>query len=181
VAIQALLQGGLDAGRVALSPIAYPPRVIAPRPTLKRTLMCGIFYRDHFCCRYCGGRTILTPVMEVLGELYPEIFPFHPNWKGGVTHPAVIARSTIVDHLVPGAMGGSWLDPDNLVTACWPCNAIKADYELDQLGWELQPITADSWDGLTCYYRALWEQAGQPKPTFHEAWLEALEVSRPHA
>ena len=144
--------------------------------------MCSIFHRDHFCCRYCGGRTILTPVMELLGELYPDVFPFHPNWKGGMTHPAVIARSTIIDHVVPGAMGGSWRDPDNLVTACWPCNAIKSDYGLDQLGWQLQPITTDDgWDGLACYYRALWERAGKPKPAFHEAWLQALAVSKPHA
>jgi len=120
--------------------------------------------------------------MDLLGELYPDLFPFHPNWKGGVTHPAVIARSTIIDHVVPGAMGGSRRDPDNLVTACWPCNAIKSDYELDQLGWQLQPITTDDgWDGLTSYYRALWERAGQPKPAFHEAWLEALAASKPDA
>jgi hypothetical protein len=81
--------------------------------------MCCIFHRDHFDCRYCGGRTILTPVMELLGELYADIFPFHPN------------------------------------------------------------TTDQGWDGLTCYYRALWERAGRPKPRFHEAWLAALEASKP--
>ena len=180
VAIHALLDEGIDGGRRALSLIAYPPRLIARRPALARELMCRIFHRDHFYCRYCSGRTILTSVMELIGELYPEIFPFHTNWKGGVTHPAVIGRSAIIDHLVPGAMGGSWRDPENLTTACWPCNAIKADYELEQLGWELQPVTTDEgWDGLTCYYRSLWEMAGRPKPTFHEAWMAALEASKP--
>jgi hypothetical protein len=40
--------------------------------------------------------------MELIGGLYPELFPFHRNWKGGETHPAIFSRSPVVDHVVPG-------------------------------------------------------------------------------
>jgi hypothetical protein len=36
---------------------------------------------------------------------------------------------------------------DNLVTACNPCNAIRADFTLEQLGWQLMPIADSAWDG----------------------------------
>lgn len=65
--------------------------------------------------------------MALLGILYPESFPYHPNWKAGLTHPAAITRSSVVDHVLPGAWGGDWNDDENLVTACWPCNGSKAD------------------------------------------------------
>src|SRR5437899_12611226 len=87
-AVKAVLGHGLEAGRVALEPIAYPPRQIPRRPVLSRTQAGRIYVRDHFICRYCGQRTILTAIMELVGGLYPDIFPFHPNWKGGVAHPA---------------------------------------------------------------------------------------------
>lgn len=112
--------------------------------------------------------------MELLGDVYPDDFPFHPHWRGGQTHPAVLARSPVVDHLDPGSAGGSWLDPDNLVTACWPCNARKADFTLEQLGWELLPVAQTDWAGLTRYYPALWRHAGSPKPALHQDWMRAL-------
>jgi hypothetical protein len=59
--------------------------------------------------------------------------------------------------------GGAWLDDNNLITACNPCNSIKADFTLEQLGWQLQPIVDDGWDGLTMYFARLWQAAGQPK------------------
>jgi hypothetical protein len=65
-----------------------------------------------------------------------------------VTHPAFATRSPMVDHVRPGATGGDWASLENLVTACNPCNSIKADFELEQLGWELLPIANDGWDGL---------------------------------
>ncbi len=134
-----------------------------------------IIQRDGFHCRYCTGRVIPTPIMELLGGIYPEIFPFQSaNWRAGVTHPAIAARSPAIDHVKPVAHGGALVDPANLATACYPCNSIKADFTLEQLGWTLAPIRGTEWRGLTEWYRPLWERAKKPKPGYHEAWLRAL-------
>ncbi len=175
--LRALVDAGPEAARVALQPIAYPPHDVLPRPAMPRSVMLAIFWRDHWTCRYCGGRTIFTPVMALLGTLFPDQFPFHRNWKGGQTHPAVIARSAIVDHVIPGAHGGSWADPDNLATACWPCNARKGDLTLGQLAWELRPIDPSGWDGLTGSYQRAWELAGRPSSDAHLGWIRALIAS----
>lgn len=174
--LEALVTGGIEAGREALAPIAYPPRSVARRRGLSRAVMATVFGRDHFICRYCNGRTILTPIMELLGVVYPDVFPFQSaGWKAGITHPAVIARSPAVDHVVPVVHGGTD-DVENLVTACTPCNSIKADFSLEILGWEMQPVGEIEWDGLGRYYVELWEHAGRPKEAYHTAWMTALSL-----
>jgi HNH endonuclease len=174
--IHALLTEGAAAGAHALQPIAYPPRKVARRQTVSRPLRCAVFRRDGFRCRYCGGKTILEPLMALLSVIYPEKFPWHPNWRGGLTHPAVISRSAVVDHVEPVATGGS-RGIENLVTACNPCNAIKADFTLEHLGWELQPAQSEGWDGLARFYRGLWEAAGRPNAVYHEGWMRDLGLA----
>lgn len=107
-AVKVLLTSGPEAGRTALEPIAYPPRELPRRPTLTRAQAGRIYVRDHFVCRYCGQRTILSSIMELIGRLYPDIFSFHPNWKGGVTHPAFAteAPQLIMSFRAPGAVAG---------------------------------------------------------------------------
>jgi hypothetical protein len=174
-AIDAILSDGPEAGREILAAIAYARREMPLRPTLRRTEIAEVFRRDHFMCRYCGALLIPTPIMQLVAELYPDIFPYHPNWKGGETHPAIPSRSPVVDHVVPGSAGGSWTDLGNLVTSCWPCNRRKADFTLEQLGWEVLVVDpAVRWDGLTSGYARLWEAAGEPKPTYHKSWIAAL-------
>lgn len=173
--LERLLEEGVDAGAEVLEVIAYPPREIPKRRPITRSTSVRILQRDNFTCRYCGGRTILSSVMELLGEIYPESFPFHPNWKGGVTHPAFVSRSPAVDHVVPAALGGGD-DDDNLVNACNPCNSIKSDFSLDVLGWSLRPIEESDWQGLTEYYRSLWNFAGRPKPEYHSNWMALLNL-----
>jgi hypothetical protein len=51
----------------------------------------AVHRRDSWTCRYCRARTIAPPVLRFLSEIYPEEFPFHPNWKAGHVHPAVVA------------------------------------------------------------------------------------------
>ena len=176
-AIRALLSDGVGAGRAVLAAIAYPRRELSRRPSVPRALAARIFLRDHFHCRYCGGATILTSVMELLASVdqYDEIFPFHSNWKGGRTHPAVITRSAVVDHVEPGTRGGDWLAESNLVTACWPCNARKGDLTLRELGWTLRPAEDTTWRGLTDLYPALWKVADRPpNPRSHLDWMRCL-------
>ncbi len=176
--ISRFLDEGRDAAVDELRPIAYPPRALPPRPTLSVPRRLAIYQRDGWSCRYCGGQTVLTQVMALLGSLFPDQFPYHPNWKTGATHPAIISRSASVDHVDPGSLGGSWTDPHNLVTACWLCNVRKADLTLEQLGWAIRKAAEPSqWDGLSGVYPELWEAAGRPGGE-HRAWLAALRWSR---
>ena len=167
----ALAAGDTATARVELEPIAYAPQEVPARSEPSETVIASIYRRDRFRCRYCGQRVIPTQIMRLIAELLPEQFPWHPNWKGGATHPAFAARSATLDHVVPWTAGGR-NDPDNLVCACWPCNAIKGNLALGQLGWELLPIVDDGWDGLTRFYRPLWELAGAPRNAEHPLWVK---------
>jgi 5-methylcytosine-specific restriction endonuclease McrA len=198
-ALAALLRGGsFDAGRQRLEAIAYRAQVIRPRQAPPRLVRIETFRRDGFHCRYCGRRVMLVPMLQLVGLLYPDLFPFTPNWRGGGTHPAVILCSGVVDHVEPGAWSGAWQAESNLVTACNPCNAAKSDLPLSELpDWTLQPPTIDSeWDGLTRYYAPLWalveprlaeiattlgwsEDGVAREVRYHEGWLRDLTRSTP--
>ncbi|MBV8734918.1 MAG: HNH endonuclease [Solirubrobacterales bacterium] len=97
----------------------------------------AIHRRDYWTCRYCRAQTVAPPVLRFLSEIYPEEFPYHPNWKAGQVHPAYLLVSTSLDHVDPGARGGSWRGEENLLTACWPCNTGKGDLRSDEVGWKL--------------------------------------------
>jgi hypothetical protein len=115
--IRAVVGSGRDAGLPLAHAISYPRQEIPARPIIPRPLAGAVFLRDHFICRYCGGKTILTSVMELVSDLYPDDFPFHRNWKGGQTHPAIIARSAVVDHVAPVSLGGVALTRQTLSPA----------------------------------------------------------------
>jgi hypothetical protein len=54
---------------------------------------------------------------------------------------------------------------------------VKGDLTVDQLGWELLPISdGDAWDGLTRFYRPLWELAGRPRSGGHAAWIKRFSA-----
>jgi HNH endonuclease len=92
----------------------------------------------------------------------------------GQTHPAFVSRSATLDHVVPWVAGGT-NDESNLVCACWICNRVKGDLSLEQLGWQLLNDPNDSsWDGLTRFYRPLWELAGRPTNADHRLWVRLL-------
>ena len=174
--IIALLSEGRNAASELIEPISYPRRQVEVRSEPSETVIATIYKRDRFHCRYCGCRVIPTQVMRLVSEIFPDAFPYHPNWKGGQTHPAITSRSATLDHLLAWTLGGT-NDPENLVCACWICNRVKGDLTLDQLGWELRPISADpDWDGLTRYYRQLWELAGSPKTADHPFWLRLFDA-----
>lgn len=173
--IKALVAGDRAKAESELAPISFQAQELTKRPSLTTKVQVEVFVRDRFRCRYCGGRVILTPVMRVLSALFPEQVPYHPNWKSDATHPAIWSRSASVDHIEPGSFGGDWRDPENLATACWPCNARKGDLTLERLDWELLPVPVpDGWDGLTGNYEQLWKLAGEPAPGTHEPWISAL-------
>lgn len=114
-----------------------------------------VFLRDGFIDRYSGIRLIYPPVLRLLSAMLPEQFPFHPNWKVAVTHPAYWEVSATVDHLVPVSRGG--LDAEeNWVTTSMVRNAAKANWLLEELGWTLQaPGSRDDWDGMLQWFKAI--------------------------
>lgn len=85
-------------------------------------------------------------VPKVIRLKYFVQIPFHS--KIPLSNAAVLLRdnrkcaycdkrkATTVDHIVPKSRGGKheWL---NVVSACRPCNARKADHSLVELGWTL--------------------------------------------
>lgn len=141
--------------------IAVPPSVSVP-----------VYRRDGWRCRYCGRRLVIAGVIEIIGNRCPSEFPFPARHHMPVasTHPAAIRVYPNVDHVEAGSLGGPWLDQDNLVASCTPCNERKSD----RIGWTPQPTLSD-WDGLTGLYRALLDPAEQRRD-FHRRWLDALAV-----
>ena len=105
------------------------------------------FVRDKFQCRYYGTRTVHLGALRLLSHLFPQAFPFHPNWRREVTHPAYWEISSSCDHLIPVARGGD-NRLENLVTACYRCNAQKGDWLLEEWNMSLRDASTSTWDGL---------------------------------
>jgi 5-methylcytosine-specific restriction endonuclease McrA len=131
----------------------YP---FAPEPITRRDYgpveSTRVFIRDGFTDRYTGDRLIFPPVLRVLSAELPAEFPYHPNWKTDVTHPAFWELGATVDHLVPVSLGGAD-DESNWVTTSMARNSAKMNWTLEDLGWTLQPPGrfAD-WDGLIHWF-----------------------------
>ena len=83
--------------------------------------------------------------------------------------------SPVAPFSTPDSQGGDWAAKDNLLTACWPCNAVKGDLSLEQLGWTMRAGQVDGWDGLVGDYQRLWVAAGRPNPRLHAACIKAFE------
>lgn len=174
-ALQHVASGDREAAREALGEIPFEPpqRRVERWPAI--SVIAEVYARDCYQCRYCGERTILTPVMRLLSRLFPDEFPMHPNWRADGTHPAFVSRSTTLDHVVPVAGGGDPVDPSNLVTACWGCNRRKGDLLLEELGWQLRDPVDPGWRGLTELYERAWVAAGRPKLSESEmTWMRAV-------
>lgn len=121
-----------------------------------------VFARDHFTCVYCGRRTVVLQVMQMVSHRFPLVFPFHDNWKGEVAHRLYWDISTSLEHITPVSLGGSWDDPENLACACYRCQDQKNNRRIADLGWT--PTTRSSgWDGLVSRLAPLRERLGTPK------------------
>ncbi len=169
-----LANGDLEGARSELHEIRFEPAPRRPERWPATSVIARVYARDCYQCRYCGEKTILTPVMRLLSRFFPDEFPWHPNWKSDQTHPAFVSRSTTLDHIQPIAGGGDPVDEDNLVTACWGCNRRKGDLILDELGWELHAPADGLWRGLTELYEPAWIAAGRPKLSETEMeWMRA--------
>ena len=149
VAVCEALKGNVEQARGTLSTL-YPLIHQASSKRKYTPVQCmTIFLRDGFIDRYSGKRLVFPGTLRVLSILLPDEFPYHPNWKVEVTHPAFWELFPTIDHEVPVSRGG--LDKQsNWVTTSQPMNAAKANWTLDQLGWRLlDSAPSDEWDGLT--------------------------------
>lgn len=107
-----------------------------------------IFIRDGFVDRYTSQRLVFPPVLRLVSHSLPKAFPYHPNWKTHVTHPAYWEVGATIDHLIPVTRGGPD-DPSNWYTTSMARNSAKMNCTLAELGWELKPPgDLRDWDGL---------------------------------
>ena len=60
-----------------------------------------VFIRDGFVDRYCGERLVFPAVLRVLSHALPDKFPYHPNWRTAMTHPAYLGDWS--DNRPPGS------------------------------------------------------------------------------
>jgi hypothetical protein len=139
-----------------------------------------IFLRDGFIDQYSGRRLVFPGTLRALSLLLPEEFPYHPNWKVEVTHPAFWELFPTIDHVVPVSHGGLD-DESNWVTTSQMLNTAKANWSLEQLGWKIQEGTPSSgWDGLTRWcLEFVSARKDLMKNDYVRKWIRAAETCLP--
>jgi 5-methylcytosine-specific restriction endonuclease McrA len=124
----AALTRGERAQAISLLKRDYP---VAPNPVTKRQYgpveSTRVFIRDGFIDRYTGERLVFPPVLRLISADLPDDFPFHPNWKANVTHPAYWEVGATVDHLIPTSRGGAD-DESNWVSTSMARNSAKGNW-----------------------------------------------------
>ncbi len=133
--------------------VQIPFRPIRPsRRSTNPDAALRVFLRDGFLDRYSGEQLVFPGVLRLLSHLFPEVVPYHPNGKAGATHPIYWSLQPTLDHVLPLARGGQD-EPANLVTTSMLRNAIKGQWTLEELGWELRaPGALAAWDGLMGWF-----------------------------
>lgn len=131
----------------------YPHCPASPiKRSYKKNQALKIFLRDGFIDRYSGAKLVFPPVLRIISDYLPSLFPFHKNWKMTDCHIAYWQLSPTLDHIIPVARGGRDHE-DNLVTTSMLRNSIKANWLLGELDWTLYPPgKLEEWDGLTNWF-----------------------------
>ena len=128
------------------SALPRPPKDLKTPGDASARTKYAIFRRDGWHCRFCGTRVIDPRVRKCLSDTFGEF-----RWgRGNLNKHACVAVLASHDHVVPRQWGGS-NEPDNLVTACWPCQFSRHNYRIEDCGIfdprDRPPIDA-GWDGL---------------------------------
>ena len=111
-----------------------------------------VFLRDGFIDRYSGKKLVYQPVLRILSKEYPEIFPFHKNWKMSECHIAYWELVPTIDHIHPVSRGGKD-EYENWVCTSQLRNSIKSNWTLEELGWKLHdPGDIKDWDGMMGWF-----------------------------
>lgn len=143
--------GDIEAARAVIA-ARYPfePFANAGRRYSTRQML-AVFVRDGFVDRYSGQRLVAGPALRLLSMIMGDDFPFHPNWRTDACHFAFWELSPTLDHVVPVSRGGAD-DESNWVTTSMLRNSAKANFTLDELGWELLSTGGDRWDGMMGWF-----------------------------
>jgi 5-methylcytosine-specific restriction endonuclease McrA len=127
-------------------PIERRAKVKARMPSA--TASFAVYQRDGWRCRFCGCRVISPRARDFVRARIPGAVMWGENKR---YHSAFYALTATIDHVVPHSAGGD-NEPENLVTACWPCQFGRGDYSLEEFGLldpRLRPPIVDGWDGLS--------------------------------
>lgn len=136
-----------------------------------------VFINDGFVDRYTGERLLFPTVLRMLSHALPERFPFHPNWKTQVTHPAYWEVSATIDHVIPVTRGGPD-EPSNWVTTSMARNSAKLNWTLSELGWELHPAgDFTQWDGMLRWCLEYANTHPIPPDNGIRKWLQAGKIA----
>ena len=108
----------------------------------------SIYERDGWHCRFCNVPVVSKDVRKRLNKLFPDV----ARWgrKNIEKHRGLSILESSLDHLIPHNRGGG-NSPENLVTACGPCQFGRGGWTIDEVGisdpFTRDPIV-DEWDGL---------------------------------
>lgn len=91
-----------------------------------------IFQRDEGKCRYCGIPVQLRQDLRKVNALVGEDL-FAMGRTNRTRSGAMIVSRASADHIIPVTQGGR-TTPENLVTACWPCQFGKSSFTPEQVG-----------------------------------------------
>lgn len=144
--------------------------------TYTKADMLTIFLRDHFIDRYSGEKLIFPPVLRLLSEIYPNEFPFHPNWRFNECHPAYWDLFPTIDHIVPVTRGGT-NNIENLITTSMKRNSAKSNFTLEELNWKLStPSISEEWDGkLNWFIKMIDEHPAFLNHIYIKQWFAAAK------
>jgi 5-methylcytosine-specific restriction endonuclease McrA len=133
-----------------------PPLRGAARQAARRADIRATFARDRYTCRYanCRRPTVDLEVLKLLSNAFPDVLPYHSNWRPVDRHILYWTYSTSIEHRVPFPAGGTSA-AGNLITACYQCNDVKNYLPLEVLRWTVGPPEDSGWRGLTEYLSPL--------------------------
>jgi hypothetical protein len=147
-----LTSGNVDGAKTLLQtryPFVKPELSRRPYTSLESM---GVFVRDGFIDRYSGARLVFPGTLRLIHHIAPREFPFQKNWKMSETHIAFWDLFPTVDHEYPIARGGKD-EPENWITMSQLRNGAKANWTLEELGWQKHPPgNVSDWDGLTSWF-----------------------------
>ena len=109
----------------------------------------SIFERDRWRCRFCGVPVVAKKAIRLMNQRFPEAVRWRNSSKHDM-HAGLRALCSSLDHLLPHSRGGT-NEPDNLVSACGPCQFGRNQWTLEEVGFtdpRGRPPVVDRWDGL---------------------------------
>jgi hypothetical protein len=107
-------------------------KALRDRPYPMAAMERDLYLRDEGRCRYCGISVHLRGDLRRVSALAGDDLFAMGSTNRARAGAMMIARAT-ADHVLPVTQGGR-TTPDNLVTACWPCQFGKSSFTPEQLG-----------------------------------------------